>query len=556
MVSTRKAKHSVTASRNDAGAVQPYASRSIVPDESLSGLNANERVKGQYVDRTNDNDHLKEASPSQFDVRNPQSRHPIKSLAELKAEIQARLPDTAAKDFMNTVNHITRLGGRKPKALEARLEKLRDIVMRNRHITPLYNAYAAMQAEIEKRLTYKLPLFPELMSEAGDEEGSGNTQADGAEDMYGSDKVERDDIAERRNVLEGHITNDNTFPLALLEKVAQVEHTRGDVHMSRQNNARSEEDTETQSLAPLVDGTMDEHGGSQKNIGHIGNNAADKLREGFQSTKKSIGQQGPKIHPVEFDLVRAIGTASSPRAQPQSSQLTDVQQELSAAQQASRCSQPTLSGHNCDQHTTGHCSFIPVQNPEDFPVHRIQEVQAQYYPSTRITRMWVHRDANGIVTQVTADLDGGSVDHLLINNARLISALGFRLASQDVLSIQPSELHIDETFNIKILPRQPRNDPKAWLVGELLPARHAYLYWLDSRRSTDPRTPPSMQEARTIASLLGRRMPDVWREVKKMWSLEQGGGAKYFRANREKCLGESPSYEIGEEKRLLMPMWG
>lgn len=171
--------------------------------------------------------------------------------------------------------------------------------------------------------------------------------------------------------------------------------------------------------------------------------------------------------------------------------------------------------------------------------------------------MWVHYDANGTTTQVTADVDSGSVDHLVINNRRLMSTLGLRDGLQDTMSLEETELHLDETFTIKIpAGQQPPTDPQAWIVGELISARHAYLYWLDYRRSANPRVPPYISEARTLAHQLGRRAPDVWKEIENAWNLEQGDDGHRFRNDREKYLGENPSYPTEEEKAPTLRMWG
>jgi len=212
--------------------------------------------------------------------------------------------------------------------------------------------------------------------------------------------------------------------------------------------------------------------------------------------------------------------------------------------------------NNSHQDTSTHYSMVSVKNPEDFPLERIQIVQSRHYPSTRITDIWAHHEtASDNVIQVIADIDQGPIDHLIIRDPRLISALGLREGLHDTLTLRPSELYMDETFKIKIFPGQAFKDPTAWVAGELVSARNAYLHWLDNRNSVDPKVPPSAQEIRTLAVQLGRRAPHVWQEVKKMWDLEQGNGGRHYRENRIRYLGENPVYPEGEEKRSAQGMW-
>jgi hypothetical protein len=62
-------------------------------------------------------------------------------------------------------------------------------------------------------------------------------------------------------------------------------------------------------------------------------------------------------------------------------------------------------------------------------------------------------------------------------------------------------------------------------------------------------------EARLLAPRIGRRAGDVWREIGKVWSLEQGSGGRRFRENRMEYLGEDPEYGGGEERRSQRGMW-
>ncbi|RMZ74487.1 hypothetical protein GMOD_00003534 [Pyrenophora seminiperda CCB06] len=210
----------------------------------------------------------------------------------------------------------------------------------------------------------------------------------------------------------------------------------------------------------------------------------------------------------------------------------------------------------CDKHTRDACTIIPIQNPEAFPVGRIQEVQAKYYPSTKILSMWSHQDDDNEVQQVTLDVDQGSVDHLVIQDPQIITHLGLRQPPHDILK-QHSDNRIDCTFKIRILAEQSPENPKSWIVGELVTARHAYLYWLDSRQSANPKGGPSVSEAKTLAWQLGRRPFEVMQEVERYWNLEQGSGGRHYRENREKYLGEDPSYPDtgGVERKPIRSRW-
>ncbi|KAF9691026.1 hypothetical protein EKO04_011170 [Ascochyta lentis] len=200
---------------------------------------------------------------------------------------------------------------------------------------------------------------------------------------------------------------------------------------------------------------------------------------------------------------------------------------------------------------------IPITNPSAFPVQRIQEVQSQHYPSTSIVNIFCHKTPSGPIVRVTADIQDGSVNHLLIRDQRLISALGLAPPDFDVINIDTSKLHLDETFRINILPGQRPQNPDVWIMGELLSARHAYLYWLDERRTADPKHRPYAAEAKAIARKIGRRWPDVMREIEGVWKLEQGGNREHYRKDRLRYLGEDPTYPEGAgEGRVVRSMFG
>jgi hypothetical protein len=207
-----------------------------------------------------------------------------------------------------------------------------------------------------------------------------------------------------------------------------------------------------------------------------------------------------------------------------------------------------------DAGVDGNCTIVPVQNPDAFPVDNIQEVQAEYYASVRIIDMCIHHDGEKAVTQVTATMDKGPVNHLIIKDPRIITSLGFREPPYDTICLQPNS-RLDETYQIHIQPGQVPRDPKAWIVGELVSARHAYLYWLDSKQTADPVAPPTIAEAKILAPKIGRRAKDIWMEIERCWKFEQGSSGKRYRENRMEYLGEDPTYPQGDEKRSRRGMW-
>lgn len=212
------------------------------------------------------------------------------------------------------------------------------------------------------------------------------------------------------------------------------------------------------------------------------------------------------------------------------------------------------TGVGCKRHTPGTCTVVRIHNFKAFPVTKIQEIQADYYRSATIIAMCVHRDNNSQVTQVAASMDNGPVDYLLINDPRIITFLGFCQPIYDPIYLQPNP-RLDETYQIHIQPGPAPRNPKVWVVGELVSARHAYLYWLDSRQTADPKAPPTIAEARILAPKIGRRAKDVWEEIEKCWKLEQGSSGKRYRENRMEYLGENPKYPEREERRSRRSMW-
>lgn len=201
--------------------------------------------------------------------------------------------------------------------------------------------------------------------------------------------------------------------------------------------------------------------------------------------------------------------------------------------------------------------LISITNPSAFPIQRLQEVQSQRQPSTHVTDMWCHKTPSGPITQVTADLQDGSINHLFIRDERWISALGLAAPDFDTIQFDATKLRLDETFTIRVFPGQRTRKLEEWIMGELVGARHAYLYWLDERQCADPRCAPYAAEAKAIARKTGRRWPDVMREIEQVWTLEQGGDGREYKENRAKYLGEDPRYPAGaEERSILRSMFG
>jgi len=276
--------------------------------------------------------------------------------------------------------------------------------------------------------------------------------------------------------------------------------------------------------------------------------------EGKMGTSEEVGMEGTNgAGGLESDgSLLGLSRDSDATATREAEEATSQKASMSSVALSPIVPMPT--GITCDKHSDGACTLVPIQNPEDFPVERIQEVQAQYYPSTRFLDMWVHRDNNNHARQVTIDVDQGSADHLIIHDPQIIVSLGLSQPPYDTLKLQSDSL-VDQTYRVKILPNQRPRSLKSWIVGELVTARHGYLYWLDSRQSADPRSRPTVSEARTLASQLKRRPFHVMQEIDRYWNLEQGSGGRHFRENREKHLGDNPRYPEGEEKMPMRSQW-
>jgi len=221
---------------------------------------------------------------------------------------------------------------------------------------------------------------------------------------------------------------------------------------------------------------------------------------------------------------------------------------------------PTIGDDETDIYTAltpNTILVIPITNPSAFPIQRIQEVQSQRYPSAIITNMLCHKTFSGPITQVTADIEDGSINHLFIRDPRFISALGLVAPNFDTIYLDTNKLKVDETFTIRILPGQRPQKLDEWIMGVLVSARHAYLYWLDERRTADPKHAPYATEAKAIARKTGRRWPDVMREIEVVWRPEQESNGKHYREDRTRYLGEDPTFPEGaEDGRMVRSMFG
>jgi hypothetical protein len=379
---------------------------------------------------------------------------------------------------------IVQHGGKNRHLLEPRRQKLRDLLegMGNEAVR-LYGEYARMQVASERRVTYKLPLNREDEERAEEEEMLTRLEVQKAAELR--------ELSEERDVQQK-------------DPICQaVDQDTGEGEMVMM----------LQTAVELGEYTLEEALEEQELINKITNRDTEM---------------------ENATVIQSIET-----------QPTDRESPVSPSPQAAS---PRPAGITCDKHTTTDtvCTMTTIRNFDDFPLKRVQEVQAQYYPSTLILAMQIHRDDTGSVTQVTADIADGSVDQLQINNPRLLTAIGVHLPHYDSILLQP-EPRVDETYKICILPGQRRNDPNAYIVGELIPARHAFLYWLDSRNAADPKGQPTAAEARMLARKIGRRGLDVMNEIERYWNLEQGNGGRHYRENRMKFLGEDPSYPKDKE---------
>jgi hypothetical protein len=606
------------------------------------------------------------------------------------------LSSTERREFINTVNNIERLGGRNIKFIKPRRQKLRGIVQTNKQIWGLYNAYARTQSATQKRVTYRLPVFEDLVEreveedvEMGEAEG-GVGGGDAVEDELES-RGDTEDFHDAMEIQDEPGTTDAVDEEAVLPSVEES----GTV--SRQERTGHEESDNTWRKSPgaaakdlgdnaspstpaesidteMVDADSPCQAASLRKAPAppIGLFAApspvsqdpsatpdpihkkvqfqnDLVRQPFSPTStipagpssptravfvddqrtltaeptspirgSSIDDQrtltaepSTPVRAASFDnriatVEPSIPYCPSPRQSPildqpsspirASSTASVIPGELprrSAAPSpthtvpigpSSPIQAPSVESSTFEpsspatvEHATqeaaepvdlfldppseDHRYIIPIINPEDFPTKRIQVIQALRYPSARVVEMWSHRSVDGEIVQITADMQDGPVNHLVINDARIITALGLRDDGHDVISRDDESLRLDETFTISIHPGQRPKNVKNFVVGEMRTGRHAYLHWLDSRGTADPKRPPYPQEANRIAVQLGRRAMDVWKEIEGYWELEQGAAGKLYRVGRLKYLGEDPVYCEEDEKKASVKaktrsMWG
>jgi hypothetical protein len=522
------------------------------------------------------------------------------ALAQLRSQIEGRLDDATRWRFSTTANAVIQLGNRKPKLIVPRRQKIRNIVEKNRNIAKLYNEYATLQATIEKRVTYRLPVFLDLeiaarggkhrgdkmeVCQGADETMEGNTTGSGAAASAQTnhnilaDATEKTD-GEAVETPIGHIdepmADTGDFSKLLFEAVTGT--TEG-------YNARREQ-TDTVAFGEQASGDLLEqlasHAASspqteESAIEALGYQNAKGAELWMEPTEPSVFD-GRKTHEEEADkkmedapeIPKDIQTAGSRNFEQVESgiavdliqdtgeiMITDEEKEFptDAIEVEATGSRPTseLVQERLEDYEEASTAEddVSVKNPGAFPVHRIQEVQAGVYPNTRIVKITTHVGPDGIVRKVTADVEGGFVDHFIIKDARIIAGLGLSEPPHNIIT---STLRAGETFKTYIPTGQHPTNIDPWFCRVLKSARHAFLYWLDLRNTADPRGAPFWQEARLIARDLDRRAPDVFREISNHWNLEQGAGGSRHRANRIKLLGEDPRYAGQPHAKICM--WG
>jgi hypothetical protein len=537
--------------------------------------------------------------------------------AEMQAEIGSLLDETARRDFINTTNNITRLGNRKPKMVEPRRQKLRKIVMANKQIVQLYNVYASAQVATEKRVTYQLPVFGDLelqgVIELPGTTDAGNVQEDIEErskDEHIHEPEEHHKLEDEQKEMTGTqdgvlqlpkhagIRKDNLHSSGLPDAgttnqpVQQIEPTQSDdaeMQEDNYNTPNTSEDTRVDATPPEQD---IEHAQEQdmelEEEGQVvidtdeGNEADKTIHERFESVDDddtepietsetrgatSSAKDGNNYLPGVIDIMQVARNEPAAQRSPirQISNPLKMLEYPSHQANAFQLNAEPIAVHAIDavEQTDQapntllkvHQSVTPVRNPEDFPIDRLQSVQAQYYPSAKVINVCTHRDSNGVVVRVTADLQDGPVNHFVIDEARIITGLGLRGGVNDNIFLHKASFKPDETFTFKILHGQHARNLHALIVGRFQSARHAYLYWLDLRRSTDPKHGPFVLEARHLANQLGRRVFDVWGEIDRYWRHEQGSGRRKFRQDRLHNLGEDPVYNVTVKTSSKMVMW-
>jgi hypothetical protein len=494
------------------------------------------------------------------------------SLVNMKLTIEALLDPAVRKEFNHAVNGLTRLGNRKPKSVEPRRQKIRDIVSENEEIVDLYKVYATTQRAIERRLTFQLPLLAELGAR-----GEGNMpQTMNRKRWMTPIDEDNDAIIARLKPVPGSLE-------AIREQVDRE--TKARVGKAIESTQKQKEDESRTAQGPKA--PISEEHDSREPMGlqidrHIESSAlgTSPIVEPDQgSQQKDSGKSLDKetsLCPDDSNESKVVGSMQDDSEMTGVSSLEGGSRDDAAAgllqlpcdtktnavgadkEESGEVEKQTAPLSWSGPPTTDHIYLTPVTNPEMFPMGRIQFVQSQYYPSARIVSMWTHRDSNGGIGEISADMQDGPVNHLLIKEARIVAALGLLDGANDTISFRDDAFRIHETFSISVLPNQCMKNLYTFLVGELKTARHAFLYWLDSRGSSDPKCPPYGQEIRHIAVQLGRRAPDVWKEIDGYWQLEQGSGGSMYRRDRTKYLGEDPVYneDTKVKKPEVLSMWG
>jgi hypothetical protein len=542
-----------------------------------------------------------------------------KSNAEMQAEIGSLLDEPARREFVNTIKYITRLGSRKPKMVETRRQKLREIVMANKEIVQLYNAYASAQAAAEKRVTYRLPVFDDLEIQGeiyltgtnhailGRENSGGRSK-----DEHSHEPEEYHELEQEENVITGtqdcvlqqktHAKSEKNdshspglpgagttnHPVEQIEpalndeeemqeenysapdtsKDAKLDATPPDQdieyaqaqHIEMQEEGQIAIDTDEADEADTINTTHQEFESVHDNDTEIldmsesgtTTSSAKDTKNHLQGVvdimqvahKEAAAQRSPTrqiSHPlktVEYPSYQANAI------QPNAGSIAEI--AIDAVEQKDQAPGPLPKAHQ---------SVTPVRNPEAFPIDRLQSVQAQYYPSAKVINIWTHRDSNGFVVRVTADLQDGPVNHFVIDDARIITGLGLREDVNDTILLHKASFKPDETFTFEILYNQHARNLDTFIVGRFQSARHAYLYWLDLRKSADPKYGPFVLEARRLAKQLGRRVFDVWGEIDRYWRHEQGSGGRKFREDRLHNLVEDPVYDATVKTSSKVAMW-
>jgi hypothetical protein len=482
----------------------------------------------------------------------------MESLANMKLTIEAHLDTAARKEFSNAVIGLTHFGNRKPKLVKPRRQKIREIIAENGNIKGLYEAYATAQRVGEKRLTFQLPLLLEA-------EGQGNENMSDEEALIATAAPVPGSLEHARERLDGDTRTNMAIAVENMQKSSKAELRAAQAlnapPMSEQHNYKPSEPMTRQQMevgTQFSNSGLGSSQGVQEKYGETITDDGAPLRrdEGKENKNEGTTPEDAKMIDISSleDESRNDAAAKIPLLpydREMNAGAADEGEPEGAEQLAATLS---WSGSRTD----GHIYLTPINNPNMFPMERIQVVQSQYYPTAKIVSMWTHRDRNGGIGQVSADMQDGPVNHILIKDARIVAALGLMEGVNDNISLRDDAFRIHETFRISVLPNQCTKNLKTFVVGELKCARHAFLHWLDYRGSSDPKCPPFVQEVRRIAVQSGRRAPDVWREIDGYWELEQGSGGSVFRKNRLKYLGEDPVYDEATtaKKPQVWSMWG